>query len=543
MKKIIAYSFLLSGLVMSGCKKYLETEPLSQASETTFWKTVDDAQTGLNAVYSTLPDSRDFWRDCHSDNSVMTNAWGEGGMGYICQGNQTPADTYISEEWAYADIRIALYYLDKLSAMDIDASMKKRFDAEARFILAMRYFRMTQLFGDIPLIKEKPVDLDASALPRSPKQEVLDYALQNVETAVENLPESYSGADVGRITKGAAYLLKANIYLYMASYKKFHENANDAALWTKAAEAADAVTTLGYDLEPDYSYLFKQQSNNNNTEVILAYQYVKDKLVQYLPLLASPSGVGQTGEGWASFCPTRDLIDSYETTDGQSIETSPLYNKSNPFVNRDKRLAETFMLPGQPVIRPDGSTKPYNPHPSYNNPEKMNAEGGGLTGYMYLKFNDLTLLDPYTNYGNWPIYRYAEALLVLAEALNEYDPGNAKIQWAVDKIRARAGLPGVAAIAGDQAKMREAIREERRHEFVAEHKRYFDILRWKIAEDVLNVPAYGINSDVNDPIGDWTKPKFLAQDRHFDPAKHYLWPVPQTSIDKNNNLLPQNPNW
>lgn len=543
MKKITTYILVAVLLTMGSCKKFLDRDPLSQASENTYWKTAEDAQTGLNAVYATLPDSRDFWRDCHSDNSVMTNAWGEGGMGYICQGSYAATDGYISEEWAYGSIRRALYFIDKLKGMNIDANLKKRFDAEARFILGMRYFRMAQLFGDLPLIKEAPVSLDDAALPRSPKQDVLNYALQNAETAIAGLPNSYSGGDVGRITKGAALMLRANIYLYMASYKKFHGGTDDPNLWKEAAASADQVTTLGYDLATDYAPIFRQEANNNNVEVILAYQYVKDKLVQFLPLLASPSGVGQTGEGWASFCPTRDLIDSYESTDGQAIQTSPLYNVNKPFENRDKRLTQTFMLPGVPVIRPNGSTKPYNPHPSYGNPEKMNTEGGGLTGYMYLKFNDLTLVNPYTNYCNWPIYRYAETLLILAEALNEYDPTNTKIDWAVKKIRVRAGLPPVTAFVGNQAKMRDIIREERRHEFVAEHKRYFDILRWKIAEDVLNKPAYGINSNINDPVGDWTKPKFLAQNRKFDPNKNYIWPVPQAVIDKNKNLLPQNKGW
>ena len=543
MKKITVYIYVTLTLFAGGCKKFLDRDPLSQASENTYWKTAEDAQTGLNAVYATLPDSRDFWRDCSSDNSVMTNAWGEGGMGYIGQGSYTATDGYISEEWAYGSVRRAVYFIDKLKGMNIDANLKKRFDAEARFILGLRYFRMAQLFGDLPLIKEAPVTLDEAALKRSPKQEVLNYALQLAETAIAGLPESYSGADVGRATKGAALMLRANIYLYMASIKKFHGGTDDMNLWKEAAASADKVTALGYDLEANYAFIFRQEANNNNKEVILAYQYVKDKLVQFLPLLASPSGVGQTGEGWASFCPTRDLIDSYETTDGQAIQTSPLYDVNNPFDNRDKRLKQTFMLPGVPVIRPDGSTKPYNPHPSYNNPEKMNTEGGGLTGYMYLKFNDLTLVDPYTNYCNWPIYRYAETLLVLAEALNEYEPSNPKIVWAVDKIRARSGLPSVAAYAGNQLKMRSIIRDERRHEFVAEHKRYWDILRWKTAEDVLSKPAYGINSNLNDPIGDWTKPKFLAQDRKFDPNKNYSWPVPQAAIDKNKNLLPQNKGW
>ncbi|NJI72485.1 RagB/SusD family nutrient uptake outer membrane protein [Sphingobacterium kitahiroshimense] len=114
----------------------------------------------------------------------------------------------------------------------------------------------------------------------------------------------------------------------------------------------------------------------------------------------------------------------------------------------------------------------------------------------------------------------------------------------IDQIRKRAGLSLLSnSDLSDQAVMRKLIREERRHEFVAEHKRYFDILRWKIAEDVLNKNAEGINSNQNDLIGDWTKPRFLAQNRKFEKSKHYLWPVPQSSIDKNKNLLPQNPGW
>ncbi|WP_316835414.1 RagB/SusD family nutrient uptake outer membrane protein [Pedobacter nutrimenti] len=536
---------LAAALTIGSCKKdLLNTTPLAQSSDATFWKTADDAQTGLNAVYSTLPDSRDFWRDCHSDNSVMTNAWGEGGMGYISMGTYSATDTYIQEEWNYNALRIALNYIDKLNAMSIDAAVKKSFDAQARFILALRYFRMAQLFGDLPLIKEKPVSLEESNLKRSPKQEVLNYVLQNVEIAIAGLPASNSVAsDNGHITKAAALMLRANVYLYMASMKKFHDGQDDPELWTEAAKSATEVTTMGFDLENNYAYLFTKEANNNSKEVILAYQYVQNKLTEFLAVLASPTGVGVTGEGWASFCPTRDLIDSYQCKDGKSIKVSSLYNMNKPYENRDLRLKMTFMLPGVPILRPDGSNTAYQPHPFYDMPERMNNEGGGLTGYMYLKFNDLTNPKPEEGWTNWPIYRYAENLLILAEALNESSPADPKIVWAMNKVRTRAGLPGVDALQGNQSAMREAIREERRHEFVAEHKRYFDILRWKIAEDVLSKPAYGINSNVNDPIGDWTKPMFKAQDRVFNPSKNYTWPVPQAFIDRNRNLLPQNNGW
>lgn len=543
MKQYSITFLLASALTLGSCSDFLDRDPLSQASENTFWQTEADAQTGVNALYPLLPDSRDFWRDCQSDNSLMTNAWGEGGLGYICQGSHNAATGYLSEEWRYGDIRRILYYLDRLKDMDIDEAKKKRFEGEARFILALRYYRMTRHFGDIPLIKEKPIDLDEAALPRSPKQEVLDYALANVNKAIDYLPETYTNDNIGRITKGAALTLKADMYLDMASYAKFHKGQDATELWKEAALAAKQVIDLNlYGLEDDFAYIFKAEANNNNKEVILAFQYKEDEKTHMLPILASPAGTGITGQGWASFCPTRQLVDSYETTEGKTIYESDLYDKNNPWENRDARLKKTFFLPGYECLRPNGSYEPYMPHPAYNKDERINHEGGGITGYMYLKYNDQELEKPSASWTNFSLYRYAEVLLIYAEALNEYDPNNTQIAWAVNQVRKRAELPGVDNLIGNQEAMREKIREERRHEFVAEHKRYFDILRWKIAEKVLNEPGYGINKEENAPIGDYTVEQFLGQNRTFDASKHYLWPIPQSARDKNPNLG-QNPNW
>lgn len=542
--KLNKYILLLAtALSFNSCVDFLDRDPLSQASENTFWKTEADAEKGLNALYPLLPGQRDFWRDCESDNSLMTNSWGESGLGYICQGIHNASTGYLLEEWVYGDIYRILYFLDKLSSMQIDEEKKQRFEGEARFILALKYYRMTRHFGDIPLIKEKPIELDNAALPRSPKQEVLDYAIENVNKAIEYLPDTYSGDDIGRITKGAALTLKADMYLDMASYQKFHYGQDATNLWKEASDAAQKVIDSNlYALEEDFAYIFTAEANNNNKEVILAHQYLEDELTHMLPILCSPAGTGITGQGWASFCPTRQLVDSYEMIDGNTIYDSPLYDKNNPWENRDLRLKKTFFLPGIDCLRPDGSYSPYMPHPAFNNPERINNEGGGITGYMYLKYNDPELEKPDASWTNFSLYRYAEVLLIQAEALNEYDPGNSKIAENVNLIRSRAGLPDVTKHLGNQEKMREIIREERRHEFVAEHKRYFDILRWKIAEDVLNEPGYGINKDENSAIGDYTQEKFLGQERTFDPQKHYLWPIPQSARDKNPNLS-QNPNW
>lgn len=543
MKNISFYILALAAFTFGSCADFLDRDPLSEASENTFWKTTADAETGVNALYPLLPGERDFWRDCQSDNSLMTNAWGESGLGYICQGIHNAATGYLSEEWKYDHIYRILYYLDKLNGMQIDEAKKQRFEGEARFILALKYYRMTRHFGDIPLIREKPVELEKAALPRSPKEEVLAYVLENVNKAIELLPETYSGKDIGRITKGAALTLKADICLDRASYRKFHRNEDATDLWKEAAATARQVIDLNlYGLEEDFAFLFKSAANNNNKEVILAHQYKEDERTHMLPILCSPAGTGITGQGWASFCPTRQLVDSYETKEGETIYESDTYDPENPWENRDDRLKKTFFLPGYACLRPNGRYEPYMPHPAYNKPERINNEGGGITGFMYLKYNDQELTKPDASWTNYSLYRYAEVLLIYAEALNEYEPGNAQIAWAVNQVRARAGLPGVDKLLGNQEKMREKIREERRHEFVGEHKRYFDILRWKTAEKVLNEPGYGINKDEKTAIGDYTQEKFLGQNRTFDPAKHYLWPVPQTARDKNPNLT-QNPNW
>lgn len=543
LNKYILLLLLATAFLFNSCADFLDRDPLSQASENTFWKTEADAEKGLNALYPLLPGQRDFWRDCESDNSLMTNSWGESGLGYICQGIHNASTGYLLEEWVYGNIYRILYFLDKLSSMQIDEEKKQRFEGEARFILALKYYRMTRHFGDIPLIKEKPIELENAALPRSPKQEVLDYAIENVNKAIEYLPETYSGNDIGRITKGAALTLKADMYLDMASYQKFHYGQDATNLWKEASDAAQKVIDSNiYALEEDFTYVFTAEANNNNKEVILAHQYLEDELTHMLPILCSPAGTGISGQGWASFCPTRQLVDSYEMIDGNTIYESPLYDKNNPWENRDARLKKTFFLSGIDCLRPDGSYTPYMPHPAFNNPERINNEGGGITGYMYLKYNDPELKKPYASWINFSLYRYAEVLLIQAEALNEYNPGNSKIAENVNLIRSRAGLPEVTKHLGNQVKMREIIREERRHEFVAEHKRYFDILRWKIAENVLNEPGYGINKDENSAIGDFTQEKFIGQNRTFDPQKHYLWPIPQSARDKNPNLS-QNPNW
>ena len=569
MKKNILYLLIL--VLFVSCEDYLEREPLHTPDETTFWKSEDDAQKALNNLYSYLPSASRWWTESYSDNAIMTNAWGEGGLGEIKQGGLSATTSHIQtwhgvgdnwaagdrawSPWKYHHVRHILYFLTNLNNMEFsNQDVKNDFEGQARFILAMRYFKMTRLFGDLPLIKEEPIGLEESReLTRSPQSEVFAYILENVEKAIQFLPDAHDKS--GKISRDAAYMLKAEALMWMASLDKFHNRS----VSSKSGDQlfADAAITLKkvvdanrYSLYPNLVKLFHSETNNIDDETILAFQYVEDERINWFNKLGVMGGVGLRGGGWASFSAPRGLVDDFECTDGKSIFESEIYDKANPWNNRDKRLTEWFLLPKHPVLRQNGEFTNFESHPSYaaTNREVIGGEGGGgRSGYWCMKYVEL---DNYIDWGyqNFIIYRYAETLLMLAECLNESDPSNSMIATAMNEVRARAGLPGVDALVGNQVDMRAKILHERRVELTNESKRYYDMLRTKTAEIFMNPPGnvlYGINkneADYNDAVGDWTKEKVIAEPIRFDASKGYLWPVPQDVIDKNSNIT-QNSGW
>ncbi len=567
MKKLILY--LIISVFFFSCEDYLEREPLHTPDETSFWKTDGDAQLALTHLYKYLPDYFEWWTESYSDNAIMTNAWGEGGLGEIKQGGLSATTPHIQSTltvnygglhswspWRYDHIEQILYFIDNIKQVDFSSEeVKNRMEGEARFILAMKYFRISCFFGDIPLIKEKPVSLQESKeLTRSPQKEVFDYILENVNKAIQYLPNKHD--KTGKITQDAAYMLKADILMWMASLSQYHNkqlsSRTSVQLWRDAANTVQHVINSGhYTLEPDIIKLFQSVQNNQDNETILARQYVKDEVINWINVLGVPGGVSLRGGGWASFSAPRGLVDDYECTDGKSIFESPLYDKKNPWENRDVRLTSWFLLPKHPVLRVNGQYTSFESHPSYAGPDHMEAiggeGGGGRSGYWGVKYVEMDTYDSY-GYQNWKIYRYGETLLMLAEALNECQPANDSIAWSMNLIRTRADLPGVDHLLGNQLEMRAKILHERRVELTNENKRYYDLLRTKTAETFMNPPGnvlYGINKnedDYNNAVGDWTKEKVIAEPIKFDASKGYLWPVPQDVIDRN-PLIIQNPGW
>jgi hypothetical protein len=554
MKKIFLIQTTVILLICASCSDVLDQAPLHTPDVTTFWKSETDAQMALNALYGYLPNQYRYWTECLSDNAIMTNAWGESGLGEIKQGNLHAAVGNLTHGnftfWKYDQIRNILYFLNNLQDVPIaDENVRKRMEGEARFVLAIKYFYLARAFGDVPLIKETPVTLDESRnIGKSPRREVFDYVVENLDKAIAYLPDAKD--KTGKITRHAALCLKTDVLMWMASLDRFHgqkmSDKSSEQLWREAASAIQGVIRSGeYILEEDFVKLFESSTNNLDNETILAYQYVENEITNVTNMLGVPGGVSLRGGGWASFSAARSLVDDYECTDGMTIYESPDYDKAHPWENRDARLKKWYLLPGEPVLRADGTYTPFQSHPDYKttNREAIGGEGGGgRSGYWCIKGVEMESLFQ-SGFQNWIIYRYAEALLFLAESLNECEPSNDSIRWAMDEIRIkRGGLPSVAPLLGNQAEMRAKILHERRVELVNEDKRYWDLLRTKQAEVFMNPPdnvLYGVNlslEDYQERGGDWTCEKIVAEPIRFDPTRGYIWPIPQAVMDQNASI-------
>jgi hypothetical protein len=294
-----------------------------------------------------------------------------------------------------------------------------------------------------------------------------------------------------------------------------------------------------------YEGLFLPQ-NEYNSEDILSLQYVPiqrtwSEFFDMAPL--------STGARLNAMAPTQELVDSYVMTNGRRInEPGSGYNEENPYINRDPRLTHTVVYHLYPWKNPDGSTRTIYIKPGTDpNSSKLDEYATGSsatsTGYYTRKYFDPTYTTGFASGLNLMLIRYADVLLMYAEAKNEL----AKIDEAVwnqtvRALRSRAGFTDAAALTYpsslDQGQMREVIRNERRVELAMEGLRIFDIRRWKIAEDVLNGYAHGAKFGPTTVDNGYLR----VNQRTFDPGKHYLWPIPRDERNINPNLT-QNPGW
>lgn len=502
-------------VAVSSCgKNVLELENPNEVTLNNFWRTETDAMVGLAGIYDAFQHNnlaaqkyRRF--DVPTDNIQSVS---QTGFNEIENSTHNPAIETISAFWAhnYDVIHRANVVIDNVSVMPqsaISEAVKKRICAEAAFLRAYSYLDLVSLYGDIPFYTKAANPFDEGK-GKTPKSEILTHMTSQLATEViPNLPQSVAGGELGRITKGAAEALLSKYYLYTGDWQK------------AASHAKNVIDSKVYTLYPNYEKLFT-----------LAGEYSSENLFE----IGFVDGGVDGGETFSvqidtnlaviipnsSMAPTAGLVNSYLAIDGRPISganASPLYSSANPYANRDLRLRASIYTNAD---RSPTGKKYWN----YNN-----VNSWAIKKYTWYTNGVQYLRGPQ----NYYMIRYADVLLMYAEAKNELSGPDASIYDALILIRKRAGfLVGADGLYGLKAnmtkdEMQTTIRNERRWEFAFEHQRYFDLRRWGIIETVIK----SINPN----------PRAKA----FTAPRDWLWPYPQDEMDNNPVLKAQgqNPGW
>lgn len=522
---------ILLATFLLGCNKdFFDKQPLDQASDATFWKTEGDAQLALVGCYNTGAgwQGEDFWTPrsfVYLDLMAGNGSEKELIPDHVTDGTLTSSYWVAGSYWsnAYKKITTCNNFLDHIDGITMDASKKAVITAEVRTLRAYQYFNLALYFGDVPLVKHVLSMEEANSVSRTPKAEVWSFAETELKESAAVLPTTRSNAENGRITAGAALGVLGR--LQMAEKK-----------WSDAAATYKKIIDFNcYSIDPKYRELFFED-HEFSKEIVMSSQYIPDTYGHVLLIYMTPEAWG----GWHQFSPFNELVKTYECTDGKTIDESPLYDKNNPYNNRDPRLDATVFIPERTVFR--GTT--YTTNPTSGNNDKF-GKYPVWSGYSILKFMQD---DPNVNvWGagpNWIIIRYAEVLLGYLESKLESGAtiDQALLDQTVNLVRGRAAVKMPPVTTTDANKLREIIRRERRVEFAFEGLRYYDILRWGIAADELNHQFTG-QKLTNDPTNYKAYPVdadgyyiMSQQNRKFKKGTNELWPIPQSERDINPNL-------
>jgi len=567
MKKIsLLYIAVCIGL--SSCYK-LDTVPYSQVSANNFWQTEDQALAGVLGVYSDLKKENTFGLQFSYD--VLTDiglGYDPAGLGEVISGTFTDRSGIVTGRWksGYDLIQRANHAIAQIQNMSIDEQNKNGMIAEAKFLRALMYFQLSNLFGGVPIYDET-VDLNKEFATlmkeRSSLADVQKFVIADLNYAVENLPVKYEDKYYGRVTKGAAYALRGKVNLY-------------AKQWGEAIKDFEEIVynktnSYGYTLGSDYASLFTLEGDNS-PEMIFSIQNLGGTGFPYGMPMAFYMGSRSTfGSCWNNVMPSTRFADSFENKDGSPFNWDdyyPNYNSSNEvkkeammathtngvythlpdtaklsqiYANRDPRLRENLIVPYSDYLgwnaNQERNMKLVLATGVNENFGQIRNNRGWLT-YMWRKFvPEGNLKGAITDRAhtpiNFPLLRLADVMLMLSEAYNE-NGELAKALTELNKVRTRSNMPGLNSGAtflavSNKADMQKRISQERKIELAAEGHRYFDLKRWNQLEEISN--NYIEKSIVGDNL----------VTRGYQ-SRHKIWPIPGEEIEMNSSLK-QNEGW
>lgn len=560
MKKITIYIAACT-LFFSACSDYLDRDPLNNPSDGTFLVTETEMEMALAGCYTNL------WQDYEtmtfflsfdqcSDIGYDRNASELQKMG---QGSADATSALPKDYWNafYTGVGKCNYLLTHMTRgeANVPGATYARIKAEARFLRALYYSYLIELYGDVPLIKE-PLTLETSQQPRIAKDEIVDFILNELTEAAAVL-DSKNNPTSGRPTKGAALAIKARAALY-------NERWQDAIA---AAKEVMALQGTEYILEDEYAKLFTYEGQESK-EIIFSVQYLLGTKVHALyRLFGSRNALAHTNKK-----PAYQLADAWECTDGLAIDKSPLFNPKDPFANRDPRLGYTLAVPGSEFLgfqfeTHGDSLQCWNyltePATRVDNLEATHAYAT-FTGICWRKYANIENRQALNDCDiNTILIRYAEVLLIYAEAKIRAGEIDQSVYDAINKVRQRPSVDMPPVTTTDATELLYAVYRERKYEFSGEGLRLFDIRRWGIAEVVMNQPLLGrmkkAYPDKAPRIDEYATAFYdgipiaeagesadfkmrLVDKRTFRKDRDYLWPIPY--IERQTNpLLTQNPGW
>lgn len=576
-KTILA--LMLASSTLTSCYE-MDLYPHDKVSTGVFWKTEVHAKQGVMGVYDCMKRKSDsgpsvalfgqyYMMDALSDVALCND------YSTLCSGASTNRTAAYMEKWQnmYDGIAKANHAMQNIPGIDATEDKKNGFLAEVRFMRALFYAHLLDFYGGVPLYDESWIlseSFDQMLEPRSSEEKVREFIIKDLNFAETYLPYIWDKSNYGRATKAAAVALRGKVNLY-------------AKQWSEAKADFEKLVNnnqeYGCALSADYAKLFKPDTDEDPEMIFFVSNSggVGDEndglsMAFYMGTRSSYGG------GWGSITLDPDFIDSYEREDGQAFNWNdyiPGYNEMSnekklealsceydkvgkvteypayheqikaAFAERDPRLSQTCITPYSFL---DGWNQ--------NKPRKMEcvlfAKGypkadngyideGDNRWYWFRKFvPEGDCNGQITNRANtpinFPLIRYADVLLMLAECYNELNDTDNAVKY-INEVRTRPSTHMPKLNSGPtwlEARTKQEIHKrlmhERAVEFAGEGIRYSDIRRWKTAEIVCNRTATEIHGS-------------KRYDYKFSKDRDYLWPIPGTEIEKNKNLLPNNPGW
>lgn len=560
--KIYSKVIFILLLGLAACKKdFLEITPNGNVVDDRVWQNSTNADLFLNDIYNQLYDMNNTYQSLEgfSDNVMCGASWFDAqsilGAGALAA-NSVPGEPAGMFSWTsnYQYIRKCNIFLIKVrehAANYTDDWSSQRL-AEVQFLRAYFYAVLWATYGGVPVITVPLNNLtqgDSIYYARSSFEETYNFITAQCDSAASVLPLN-AKQHSGRPAKGAALTLKAWCALFAASplvnvaESPAGNDPNhlvsfgtaDNSRWSAAAAAFKAVMDLHvYSLFADYSKMWLAE-NNDNSEDIFSKQYIAFTKGGQREGFWGPCMVSGIQQSWSSAVPTQELVDCYYMKNGKRI-TDPAsgYDPANPYKDREPRFYQSIVYDGAPWQEDTIYTRVGG-----NNQIDLGSSSDVTnTGYYIRKTIDERIsgqasrADKHPGGQNYKIFRYAEVLLSYAEAQNEAVGPDASVLDAVNEVRARAELP-LLTTGLSQSEMRDEIRNQRRVELAIEDKRWWDIRRWVIADDVMNKPSHGMQIEKDNGTLKYTVVETV--DRIFY-VRNYWMPVPQGALDTNPKLV------